>query len=67
MLTGVRLLELHNLSNTRDDDDANKELAHFLATILTDLKDLSQHITGHYLTRVQTTPHFTSISDEGEK
>lgn len=63
MLTGVRLLELHDISNNRDDD-AVEELRSFLATTLSDLKNLSQHITGHYLTRVQTTPHFTSISGE---
>ncbi len=66
MLTGVRLLELYNIQYGGEQNGSQEDLSHFLTTMLTDLKDLSQHITGHYLTRVQTTPHFTEISGEGE-
>jgi hypothetical protein len=31
-----------------------------------DLKEFSQQITGHYLTRVPTTPHFAMIIDDRE-
>ena len=60
MLTAVRLLELHDL-NDGNKNSRNEELAAFLVGISSDLKELSQHITGHYLTRVQTTPHFAMI------
>ncbi len=63
MLTAVRLLELHEV-HCREEDNRNAELAQVLSTVSADLKDFSQHITGHYLTRVQTTPHFAVITGE---
>lgn len=67
MLTGVRLLELYPLQYNDTENEAAEQLSSFLTSTRADLKELSQHITGHYLTRVQTTPHFTEISGGGEK
>ena len=67
MLTDVRLLELYTLQYGGEENEASEQFASFLNNTLAGLKELSQHITGHYLTRVQTTPHFTEISGGSEK
>jgi uncharacterized circularly permuted ATP-grasp superfamily protein/uncharacterized alpha-E superfamily protein len=63
MLTEVRLLELHDIHG-KEETSRDKELVEFLRTIAGDLKEFSLQITGHYLTRVQTTPHFAMIRGE---
>lgn len=60
MLTGVRLLELHDI-HCKEENSRNEELVQFLDSTAKDLKEFSQQITGHYLTRVQTTPHFAMV------
>jgi uncharacterized circularly permuted ATP-grasp superfamily protein/uncharacterized alpha-E superfamily protein len=60
MLTEVRLLELSNI-HCGENGDPHQALADFLTAVAQDLKEFSQQITGHYLTRVPTTPHFAMI------
>lgn len=66
MLTGVRLLQLHEIKG-KVEKGQNDQLHLFLSSISSDLKEFSQHITGHYLTRVQTTPHYTLITGADTK
>jgi uncharacterized alpha-E superfamily protein len=63
MLTAVRLLDLTGLSCSQDVA-GNEQLDTFLASMEGWLKDFSQQITAHYLTRVPSTPHFSMISGE---
>ena len=60
MLTEIRLLELNEI-HCDDESSRNEEMAEFLTTIAGDLKEFSLQITGHYLTRVPSTPHFAMI------
>ncbi|MBM9535704.1 circularly permuted type 2 ATP-grasp protein [Desulfobulbus alkaliphilus] len=60
MLTEIRLLELQPI-NCQEENNSNEALADFLGSTAKNLKEFSQQITGHYLTRVQTTPHFAMI------
>ncbi|MEE4242568.1 MAG: circularly permuted type 2 ATP-grasp protein [Desulfopila sp.] len=60
MLTEIRLFELNKI-HCREHDSHNQELAEFLASITQNLKEFSLQITGHYLTRVPTTPHFAMV------
>jgi hypothetical protein len=39
-------------------------LAAFLELMDSRLKDFAQQISAHYLTRVQATPHFSTISGD---
>ncbi len=66
MLTAIRLLELHDV-HCREEHNRNEELDLMLTGISTDLKEFSQQITGHYLTRIQPTPQFIQLSGNLEK
>ena len=63
MLTAVRLLDL-TLIDCGQDNSKNEQLEVFLQSMLEHLKDFSQEVTGHYLTRIPATPHFTMIPGE---
>ena len=60
MLTAVRLLDLTDLG-CRQGSGQTPDLAAFLDLVNTRLKDFTQQISAHYLTRVQATPHFSAI------
>jgi uncharacterized circularly permuted ATP-grasp superfamily protein/uncharacterized alpha-E superfamily protein len=60
MLTAVRLLDLTGLSCSQGSPK-NESLAAFLDLMDTRLKEFSRQISAHYLTRVQATPHFSTI------
>lgn len=61
MLTDVRLLDLTGIQCGMDEPK-NESLATFLSSMETLLKEFAQHVTGHYLSRVPATPHYTMIS-----
>jgi uncharacterized alpha-E superfamily protein len=63
MLTETRLFEINKI-HCQEENSQNEELAEFLGSIAKDLKEFSQQITGHYLTRVPTTPHFAVIQGD---
>ena len=63
MLTTVRLLDLTGTQCGKENTQ-NESLATFLATMETLLKEFAQHVSGHYLSRVPATPHYTMISGE---
>jgi len=65
MLTAVRLLDLTDL-RCRRSGAQNESLAAFLDLMETRLKEFAQQISAHYLTRVQATPHFSTILDDGK-
>ena len=60
MLTAVRLLDLTGL-RCINSGAQTETLAAFLDLMDTRLKDFAQQISAHYLTRVQATPHFSTI------
>ena len=60
MLTEVRLLELSPIGSG-EDQVQNEMLKAFLEKMLEYLKNFSQEVTGHYLTRIPATPHFAVI------
>ena len=60
MLTTVRLLDLVGLECSKQDQ-RRQALDETLATLENNLGEFAQHISAHYLTRVPTTPHFTTI------
>jgi len=60
MLTAVRLLDLTGLE-CNEENAQNEALAMFLQSMLEYLKEFSQEVTGHYLTRIPATPHYTMI------
>jgi uncharacterized circularly permuted ATP-grasp superfamily protein/uncharacterized alpha-E superfamily protein len=60
MLTAVRLLDLTEI-HCGEKNQQNETLIAFLQATLGNLQELSQQITGHYLARIPTTPHFTRI------
>lgn len=61
MLTTVRLLDLTTMQ-CGEERPQNESLATFLVSMETLLKEFAQEVSGHYLTRVPATPHFTAIS-----
>jgi uncharacterized circularly permuted ATP-grasp superfamily protein/uncharacterized alpha-E superfamily protein len=63
MLTAIRLVELHEV-HCREEQNRNDDLNLILTGISADLKEFSQQISGHYLARVQTTPHFAVIAGD---
>ncbi|MGB3210347.1 MAG: circularly permuted type 2 ATP-grasp protein [Desulforhopalus sp.] len=63
MLTAVRLLDLTAIHCDTDNSN-NEQLQFFLASMSDYLKEFSQQVTGHYLTRIPTTPHFTLITGD---
>jgi uncharacterized circularly permuted ATP-grasp superfamily protein/uncharacterized alpha-E superfamily protein len=60
ILTAVRLLDLTGLRCSKSVAQT-ESLAAFLDLMDTRLKDFAQQISAHYLTRVQATPHFSTI------
>lgn len=60
MLTTVRLLDLTDLTCSQDSA-GNGPLISFLESMEGRLKDFGQQITAHYLARVPSTPHFSTI------
>jgi len=60
MLTAVRLLDLTGLRCSKGGAQTDS-LAAFLDLMDTRLKAFDQQISAHYLTRVQATPHFSTI------
>ena len=60
MLTTVRLLDLTGIEcGTQKPQD--ETLAKFLSSMEALLKEFGQQISGHYLSRVPATPHYTMI------
>ena len=60
MLTTVRLLDLTGIvCGAKDSQD--EKLASFLTAMEALLKEFGQQISGHYLSRVPATPHYTMI------
>ncbi|MGW8194805.1 MAG: circularly permuted type 2 ATP-grasp protein [Desulforhopalus sp.] len=66
MLTAARLLDLTKIQ-CEEEHIANDSLTTFLVTMENRLKEFSQQVSGHYLTRVPPTPHFTLISDDRDE
>ena len=62
MLTAVRLLDLTDLGCS--DGSSWPSLVAFIESMGVHLKDFSQQISAHYLSRVPTTPHFSAISSD---
>ena len=60
ILTAVRLLDLTGL-RCSEGGAPTESLAAFLDLMDGRLKDFAQQISTHYLTRVQATPHFSTI------
>ena len=63
MLTTVRLLDLTGIE-CGEEKFQNEMLATFLSSMETLLKEFFQHVSGHYLSRVPATPHYTIISGQ---
>jgi len=61
MLTTVRLLDLTKM-HCGEENEEIESLAGFLTSMETLLKEFAQQITGHYLSRVPATPHYSMIS-----
>ena len=63
MLTAIRSLDLINLRCSEIDTET-EPLKEFLDTMEIRLKDFAQQLSSHYLSRVQSTPHFSmSLGD----
>lgn len=63
MLTSVRLLNLAELQcQVEGSVTVSKDIPKFLDNIELQLKEFSQHVTAHYLTRVPATPHYGLMS-----
>jgi len=60
MLTAVRLLDLTGL-HCRKSGAQTESLTAFLDLMDSCLKDFAQQVSAHYLTRVQATPHFSTV------
>ena len=58
MLAAVRALDLTGLRCSEIDAET-EPLKAFLETMEIRLKDFAQQISAHYLSRVQSTPHFS--------
>jgi len=61
MLTSVRLLDLTGMQCGADEPE-HELFATFLSSMETLLKEFAQHVSGHYLSRVPATPHYSMIS-----
>ena len=61
MLTTVRLLDLTGIECGAQKSQ-DEMLATFLSSMEALLKEFGQQISGHYLSRVPATPHYTMIS-----
>lgn len=64
MLTTVRLLDLTALQCGEENSPQNEKLTIFLSSMENLLKEFAQQISGHYLSRVPATPHYSVISGE---
>jgi len=64
MLTAARLLDLTDI-HCEDASAAHTHLTDFLQTMEKILLDFTQQITAHYLSRVPTTPHFSTYYSRG--
>ncbi len=60
MLTTVRLLDLTGMQ-CGAEKTPHESLAAFLVSMETLLKEFAQQVSGHYLIRVPSTPHYTII------
>lgn len=60
MLTAVRLLDLSGI-DCKAGSDRHASLRSFLETMDRRLTDFAQQVSAHYLTRVPTTPHFSTL------
>lgn len=60
MLTSVRLLDLTGMQ-CGTKTNKNESLITFLSSIEHLLKEFAEHLSGHYLSRVPATPHYTMI------
>lgn len=60
ILTTVRLMDVHAVCEP-DNDGYRQKLNDFLKGIETGVLDFSDRITQHYLSRIPTTQHFTSL------
>jgi uncharacterized circularly permuted ATP-grasp superfamily protein/uncharacterized alpha-E superfamily protein len=60
MLTSVRLIDLTNL-DCHNDNGVSGLLPAFLETMGSQLEMFAEQISAHYLVRVPTTPHFSTI------
>ncbi|MBU1566812.1 MAG: circularly permuted type 2 ATP-grasp protein [Proteobacteria bacterium] len=63
MLTAVRLLDLAGVQYG-EENTQNESLVSFLQSMSAYLKEFAQEVTGHYLTRIPATPHFTMINND---
>ena len=63
MLTTVRLLDITGIVCGAKEPQ-NEMLASFLTSVEALLKEFGQQISGHYLSRVPATPHYTMISGD---
>jgi uncharacterized circularly permuted ATP-grasp superfamily protein/uncharacterized alpha-E superfamily protein len=63
MLRAVREMDLIGLHCTPESANTTA-LMDFLASTETNLKDFAQLINAHYLSRIPTTPHFSTLSGE---
>ena len=61
MLTTVRLLDLTEVL-CREETPADESLTVFLESMESLLKEFSQQVSAHYLSRVPATPHYSAIS-----
>jgi uncharacterized circularly permuted ATP-grasp superfamily protein/uncharacterized alpha-E superfamily protein len=61
MLTTVRLLDLTGMQCS-EEKNQQESLAIFLVSMETLLKEFAQQVSGHYLSRVPATPHYSMIS-----
>ena len=60
MLTTVRLLDLTGMQ-CGEEKTQHESLAEFLVSMETLLKEFAQQVSGHYLIRVPSTPHYPMI------
>ncbi len=60
MQTAIRLFDLSAI-HCGEENSGVEALAGFLTTIEASLKELSQQVSAHYLTRVPSTPHYAMI------
>jgi len=62
MLTTIRLYDLTGLQCETENSSQNEQLATFLSSMEDLLNEFAQEISGHYLSRVPATPHYTVVS-----
>ncbi len=61
MLTNIRLLDLTEILR-KDQTPEDESLTIFLESMESLLKEFSQQVSAHYLSRVPATPHYSAIS-----